>query len=87
MRIYTAESARRKGDSFTLCVSYDRSDAERAAENDRYYMTAAERAATVTSVQSFDVDTLPGEAARAAWERLLDADEWPTDPAEYVEIE
>ena len=78
--IFTTESSRKDGDSFTICVSFVKQEALQAADMERYHLTPRERKGTTTSVQSFTVDVLPGESAKAAYDRLLDADEWPYDP-------
>ena len=74
---------RRDGSKYDILATFDKDKAIEAADQGRYHLTIRERRNTVTSIESYRVKVLDGETAREAYDRLLDTDELPSDPASY----
>ena len=77
--IYTTINERHNGDSFDLAITFDLAEATKAMETDLKHQTPAERAKSSTYIEAREIDVLDGETAKEAYNRLLDADEWPGD--------
>ena len=84
--IYLAVCDRINGDSFDLCITFNKTEALSAAENDLAHMTDSEREKSHTYVQVRDVEVLDGESAKDTYNRLLDEDEWDSS-CNIIEVE
>ena len=56
MKIYVTESLRIHGDSFDICVTFDRAEAEAAAVREYNHLTKTERRENEIWIKAFDVE-------------------------------
>lgn len=79
MKIYVTEALRIHGDSFDICVTFDKAEAEAAAEREYDHLTKAERRENEIWIKAFDVQgvapNLLMRGAKAAYNELLDDDD------------
>ena len=80
---FVEESAR--GDLFQSAFTFDRAEAERAAQTAYDRLTAREQAEQTVHLCAVTVDVAEGESAQDVYDRLLDDDVMP-DYSEYIEI-
>ena len=86
--LYVTTSTIINGDSFDICVTWNKAEAMRAAGLEYHHLTAREREKTIIGVNVYSID-IPADDARNAKEvynDLLDSfDQSIQNPVEYIE--
>ena len=84
--IYIAESSTHGGDSFEVCVSFDKDEAISKAELDREHQSEYDRRRCSHSVSGYEVEIQDGQTASEAWNEYVLNSAWISDAVFFQEI-
>lgn len=84
--IYVAEDSKHGGDSFDVCVTFDKDEAINEARRDRMHQSDYDRRRCSHSVSGYEVDVQEGQTAEEAWREYILNSVWIDDPVEFEEI-